>query len=91
MNFYTDDSSHEIKVENLNSENETEWMNSFKRKVNYDKYQNDKKQIMMKENEENEEPDISDTEIDGYLRSENEVKIYKKLQKRAKRMCENSI
>jgi transcription initiation factor TFIIIB Brf1 subunit/transcription initiation factor TFIIB len=91
INFYTDDSSHEIKVENLNSQNETKWMNSFKRKVNYDKYQNDKKQILIKENEENEEPDISDTEIDGYLRSENEIKIYKKLQKRAKRMCENSI
>ena len=49
-------------------------MNSFKRKVNYDKYENEKKPNLIKENEENEDPHISHTEIDSYLRSFKEVK-----------------
>jgi len=87
------DHSQDIKHHNSNIDNDTKWMNSFKRKTYYDQFETQPNL----DNQENRDPQhsaisdphISDTEIDGYLRSDREIKIYKKLRKRAKRICNN--
>ncbi|XP_054159887.1 transcription factor IIIB 50 kDa subunit-like [Oppia nitens] len=78
--------------DNYSDDNDKQWMNNFKRKVYYHRSglkNSDSNQVFVREEEEeNEEPDISDTEIDKYLRSDAEIKCIKKLHKKMRKLEE---
>lgn len=66
-----------------NSEdNDQKWMKSFKRKMGH-------KEVKPEDNGcQQVVEDFSDTEIDGYIRNEKEIKLIKRLRKRAERMSD---
>src|SRR5207249_2183358 len=74
-------------------EEDSLWMNNFKKEVIPKKYETQKtkecgiRKTRKVKREAEEDSDISDSEISAYLRNENEIKIIKKLRKRAAKMA----
>jgi hypothetical protein len=84
------DLNQQMKCKNANDDlnsftKSIDWVNAFKRKTYDSKRQEEQTQYQNVVNKTGSDEEISDTEIDSYIRDKKEVKLIKRLKK----MCDN--
>ena len=77
--------NQKLGLKEISEDSDQKWMKSFKRKAT-----NERVKPLEANNCQQVCQDFSDTEIDGYIRDEKEIKLIKRLKKRVKRMDEQS-